>query len=112
MRNHLIWFLESAVDKDEDKQCHYSPGASFFIQGIIALWEQIIVVGDSRWEQTPEHCRALSAITIQLFHDFGGIFHHWIMMPPPMCIGNRGNNEYILVRPTTMMGKFVNVTTL
>jgi hypothetical protein len=29
-----------------------------------------------------------------------------------MCIGNRGNNEYILVRPTTTMGKVVNVTTL
>jgi hypothetical protein len=29
MLNHLVCFLESAVDKDKDEQCHYSPGSSF-----------------------------------------------------------------------------------
>jgi hypothetical protein len=82
MFNHLIWFLESAVDEDQDKQCHYSPGASFFIQGIIALREQIIVVGDARWEQTTYHCCALSTITMQLLHNLGAIFHLWIITPP------------------------------
>jgi hypothetical protein len=37
MLNHLIWFLELAVDEDQDEQCHYSSGWSFFIQGFIAL---------------------------------------------------------------------------
>jgi hypothetical protein len=71
MLNHWIWFLESAVDEDQDEKCHYSPGASFFIQGIISLLEQIILVDDAMWEQTIEHYRALSAITMQLLHDLG-----------------------------------------
>jgi hypothetical protein len=29
MINHLIWFMESAVDEDQDEQCHYSPGCTF-----------------------------------------------------------------------------------
>jgi hypothetical protein len=37
MFNHLIWFLESAVDEDQDEQCHYSPGSSCFKQGCIDL---------------------------------------------------------------------------
>jgi hypothetical protein len=52
MLNHLIWFLESAVDEDQDEQCNYSPGVSFFIQGIIALREQIMIGGEARWQQT------------------------------------------------------------
>jgi hypothetical protein len=39
MLNHLVWFLESAVDEDHDKQCHYRRGSSLFIQGVIALRE-------------------------------------------------------------------------
>jgi hypothetical protein len=64
MLNHLIWFLESAVGEDQDEQSHYSPGSSFFIQGAIALREQTTVVGDARWEQSMEHCRAFSSITM------------------------------------------------
>jgi hypothetical protein len=30
MLNHLIWFLESAVDEDQGEQCQYSPGSSFY----------------------------------------------------------------------------------
>jgi hypothetical protein len=58
MLNHLIWFLESAVDEDQDEQCHYSPGSSFLIQCIITLQEQTTVVVDARWGQSKEHCRA------------------------------------------------------
>jgi hypothetical protein len=80
--NHLIRFLESAVDEDQDEQCNYSSGASFFIQGIIALRTQSTVVGDVKWEQTTERCRAFSAIAMQLLHDLGAIFHRWILMGP------------------------------
>jgi hypothetical protein len=82
MLNHLILFLDSAVDKAQDEQCHYSPGAFFFTQGDIVLREQIKVVGDAMWEQTTEHCHAFSAITMQLLHDLGGIFRRWILIPP------------------------------
>jgi hypothetical protein len=109
MLNHLIWFLESAVDEDQDEQCHYSPGASFFIQGVIALQEQIMVLGDARWEQSTEHCRVFSTNAMQLLHDLGEIFHRWIIMAPPTCVGNRGLKEYVLIRPTMTMGKVVNV---
>jgi hypothetical protein len=33
MLSHLIWFLESAVDEDQDEQCHYSPIASHLHKG-------------------------------------------------------------------------------
>jgi hypothetical protein len=33
-------------------------------------------------------------------------------MGPPTCVGNRGIKEYVLIRPTTTMGKVINVTTL
>jgi hypothetical protein len=79
--NHLVWFLESAVEEDQDKQCHYSPGASIFRQGVISP-EQITVVGDAMWEQTSEHCRAFSAINMQLLHGLCAIFLRWIMMAP------------------------------
>jgi hypothetical protein len=49
---------------------------------------------------------------MQLLHDSGAIFHRWTIMPPRTCIGNRGIKEYVLIRPTTTMGKIVNVTTL
>jgi hypothetical protein len=112
MINHLIWFLESAVDEDRDKRCHYSLGISIFTQGVIALREPITVVGVVRWEQTTEHCRAFSAITMQLLHDLGGILHRWILMPPVTCVSNCGSNEYVLVRPMTTMGKVANVITI
>jgi hypothetical protein len=112
MLNHLIWFLESAVDEDKGEQCQYSPGSSFFIQGIIALREQIKVVGDAWWKQSTERCRAFSAVAMQLLHNLGALFYRWIVMVPVTCVGNRGLKEYVLIRPTTMMGKTVNVTTL
>jgi hypothetical protein len=85
---------------------------SLFTQQVTALREQITVVGDTRWEKTTEHCRAFSAFAMQLLHDLGGIFRRWILMGTPTCVGNRGSNEYVLVRPTTTMGKVINVTTL
>jgi hypothetical protein len=89
MLNHLIWFLESAVDEYQDEQCHYSPGSSFFVQGVIALREQIMVVGEVRWEQSTEHCRAFSAIAMQFLHDLGAFFYRWIIMSLTTCVGNR-----------------------
>jgi hypothetical protein len=112
MLNHLIWFLELAIDEDQDEQCYYSPGASFFIQGVIALRVKIMVVGEARWEQSMEHYRAFSAIDMQLLHNLGAILHHWIITGPATCVGNRGLKEYVLIRPRTTMGKSVNVTTL
>jgi hypothetical protein len=112
MLNHLIWFLESAVDEDQDEQCHYSSGASFFIQGAISMREKITVVGDARWEQSTEHCRAFSSIAMQLLHDLGANFHLWIIIGPATCVGNRGLKEYVLIRPMTTMRKAVNVTIL
>jgi hypothetical protein len=29
MINHLIWFLESSVEEDQDEHCHYSPEHPF-----------------------------------------------------------------------------------
>jgi hypothetical protein len=52
MLNRLIWFLEFVVNEDQDIQCHYSPGSSLFILGIISLREKIMVVGDAWWEQS------------------------------------------------------------
>jgi hypothetical protein len=51
-----------------------------FIQGVIALPEQITVVGDTRWEQSTEHCRAFSTIAMQLLHDLGALFYRLIIM--------------------------------
>jgi hypothetical protein len=112
MLNHLIWFLKLAIDEDQDEQYHYCPGASFFIQGVVALREPITVVGDARWEKSTEHCRAFSDIAMQLLHYLGAIFHRWIIMGPVMCIGNRGLKEYVLIRSMITMGKVENVTTL
>jgi hypothetical protein len=88
MINHLVWFLESAVDEDQEEQCHYTPRLYLFTQVVTALWEQISIVGGTRLEQTMEHCRAFSAIAMQLLHDLGVIFLRWIMMGPKTCIGN------------------------
>jgi hypothetical protein len=44
---------------------------------------------------------------MQLIHDY-----RWIIIVPATCVGNRGQKEYVLIRPTTTMGKAVNVTTL
>jgi hypothetical protein len=64
MLDRLVWFLESAVDKAQHEQWHCTSGVSLFIQGAIALLEQI--TGDARWEQTTEHSWAFSAIAVQL----------------------------------------------
>jgi hypothetical protein len=104
--------MELAFDEDQYDQCNYSPGSSFFIQGVIDLREQITVVGDARWEQSTEHCRAFSTIVMQLLHDLGALFYRWIIMGLVMCVCNRGLQEYVLIRPATIMGKLVNVTTL
>jgi hypothetical protein len=50
MINPLVWFLESAVKETKTSNAISPRGASFFIQGIIALQEQIIVVGNARWK--------------------------------------------------------------
>jgi hypothetical protein len=50
MINPLVWFLESAVKEIKTSNAISPRGASFFIQGIIALQEQIIVVGNARWK--------------------------------------------------------------
>jgi hypothetical protein len=112
MLNRLIWFLELAVDDDQDEQCHYSPGSSCFVQGVISLQEQITVVGDAMWEQSTEHCCAFSVISMQLLHNLGALFYRWVIMSPAMCVGSWGLKEYVLIWPTTTMGKSVNVTTL
>jgi hypothetical protein len=112
MLNHLICFMESAVNEDQDKQCHYSPVSSFFIRGVIALREQSTVVGDARWEQSTEHSHAFSAIAIQLLHDLGALFYHWIIMGPATSVGNWGLKVYVLIWPITTMQKSVNNTTL
>jgi hypothetical protein len=52
-----------------------------FTQGVVALREQITVVGDARWEKITEHCRAFST-TIQLLPNLGAIFHRCILIPP------------------------------
>jgi hypothetical protein len=74
MPNHLVWFLELSVDEDQDEQCHCTPGSSLFTQGVISVREQITLLGGVRWEQTMEHCRAFSTITMKLLHDLGAIF--------------------------------------
>jgi hypothetical protein len=55
MLNHLVWFFEFTIEEEQDLQCHYAPGSSFFIRGIIALMKKIIVVGDARWEHTTKN---------------------------------------------------------
>jgi hypothetical protein len=30
--------IESVANKEQDLWCHYEPGYSFFVQGVIALW--------------------------------------------------------------------------
>jgi hypothetical protein len=112
MLNHLICFLELAVDGDQDEQCHYSPDSSLFIQGVTPLREKITLVGDTMWEQSTEHCSAFSAIAVQLLHDLGAIFYQWIIMCPVTCVVNQDLKEYVLILPTIMMGKSVNITTL
>jgi hypothetical protein len=51
-----------------------------------------------------EHCRAFSAIDMQLLHDLEAIFLRWIVMGPQTCVNNGGSKEYVLVHPTTSMG--------
>jgi hypothetical protein len=96
------------MGEDHGEQCHYSPSASIFTHGVIALRQQITVVGDTRWEQTTYHCHTFSDIAIQLLHDLGAIFHPWILMPPPRAQAMVA----ALFRPTPTMGKVVNVTTI
>jgi hypothetical protein len=100
MINHLIWFFQIAVNKERDLGCHCALGSSFFVQGIITLRKPIILVGNTRWEQTTEHCRSFLVITMQLLHEVRAIVLWWIMMGPQTCIGTCSKNEHDIISPT------------